>query len=362
GIGIGTVHDRGGAIIASEDSDRIDIWMGHGDEGLQRALNLGVKRVTGTIYPSKTTQLADNIYFPKVSLSHLIKNRSLLASNVGLNDRGDNVRKIQESLKKLGYYGKKVTGHYGPSTVNAVYLFQVESKIITGEDDLGAGYFGNQTSLSLSKKIKGLEEKVKEELPKKGLGKGDKGEEVKKLQEILKKLGYFQEETTGFYGLKTTAAVLDFQKDKKVVKKNTDKGAGHFGPGTYSALLGTIIQLEEDIPEEPSKELAKEEDLFARTLALNDQGEDVKSLQEYLKEFGYFKYPHLTKTYGYKTQEAVLAFQKDQKIIKKNTDHGAGVFGPTTQKTLQKLLRERGSILSKNHILISSSIVGVAGN
>lgn len=40
---------------------------------------------------------------------------------------------------------------------------------------------------------------------------GDSGEEIKKLQENLKKMGFFNEEPTGFFGIVTNDAVVDFQ-------------------------------------------------------------------------------------------------------------------------------------------------------
>src|SRR3989338_11176543 len=52
GIGVGTVHDRGGAInVLESGSHRLDLWMGYGEEGLARALAFGVQRLKGTVYP-----------------------------------------------------------------------------------------------------------------------------------------------------------------------------------------------------------------------------------------------------------------------------------------------------------------------
>jgi 3D (Asp-Asp-Asp) domain-containing protein len=53
GLGLGTVEDRGGAIVEAwgrgEPYDRIDIWMGYGEDGLKRALAWGRREVRGTI-------------------------------------------------------------------------------------------------------------------------------------------------------------------------------------------------------------------------------------------------------------------------------------------------------------------------
>ena len=50
GLGVGEVHDRGGAILARKGYDRIDVWMGRGEEGLSRALNWGARLVEGEVY------------------------------------------------------------------------------------------------------------------------------------------------------------------------------------------------------------------------------------------------------------------------------------------------------------------------
>lgn len=59
GLGVGTVSDRGGAIVEAWERgqayDRIDIWMGHGEPGLRRALAWGRREVVATIMPEGTT-------------------------------------------------------------------------------------------------------------------------------------------------------------------------------------------------------------------------------------------------------------------------------------------------------------------
>ena len=52
-LGVGAVHDRGGAIVEKSYYHRIDLWMGKGDEGLYRAMNWGMRRVTGKVYFEK---------------------------------------------------------------------------------------------------------------------------------------------------------------------------------------------------------------------------------------------------------------------------------------------------------------------
>lgn len=53
GIGVGTVLDRGGAIVEADQSGsftRLDLYMGAGEEGLCRAIKFGMKSVYGTVF------------------------------------------------------------------------------------------------------------------------------------------------------------------------------------------------------------------------------------------------------------------------------------------------------------------------
>jgi len=50
GYGLGRVHDRGGAIVRTGGSDRLDLWMGRGDEGLRRALSWGIRDHVATVF------------------------------------------------------------------------------------------------------------------------------------------------------------------------------------------------------------------------------------------------------------------------------------------------------------------------
>ena len=65
GIGIVAVHDRGGAIVTAGNRgqyhDRLDIWMGYGDPGLQRALEWGKRTVDVTVY-GITDSVVEDVY------------------------------------------------------------------------------------------------------------------------------------------------------------------------------------------------------------------------------------------------------------------------------------------------------------
>lgn len=73
------------------------------------------------------------------------------------------------------------------------------------------------------------------------LKKGCQGEEVRELQKKLKELGYYQASVDGYYGSKTEAAVIKFQKDYNLV---TD---GIYGPLTAQALQKAIDIANNDV-------------------------------------------------------------------------------------------------------------------
>lgn len=65
-------------------------------------------------------------------------------------------------------------------------------------------------------------------------------------------------------------------------------------------------------------------------LRVGNRGNEVSKLQSELKTRGYFKYPSITGYYGHITQDAVIRFQRDNKL---RVD---GLAGPQTLGTLYK--------------------------
>jgi peptidoglycan hydrolase-like protein with peptidoglycan-binding domain len=77
-------------------------------------------------------------------------------------------------------------------------------------------------------------------VPETNLQAGTVSENVKKVQEILKSLGYLGQETqtTNYFGAKTKEAILKFQQ------ANNLPVTGNFGPATRHALKNRITQEE----------------------------------------------------------------------------------------------------------------------
>lgn len=124
---------------------------------------------------------------------------------------GDDVVTVQQRLKELGYYTGSIDGVYGSGSIAAATAFQKNNGLkvdgLTGQSTyaalfsssaVAAGSSGSSGSSSSSSAYVKLQS-------------GDKGTEVKKLQQALKDLGY-DVSADGTYGPITVAAVIAFQK------------------------------------------------------------------------------------------------------------------------------------------------------
>lgn len=69
--------------------------------------------------------------------------------------------------------------------------------------------------------------------------------------------------------------------------------------------------------------------VFTKYLGVGSVGNDVKALQQILKELGYFTYPYVTSYYGSMTKEAVIKYQKA-----KGLSPYPGHVGPATRAAL----------------------------
>ncbi|MCP4522682.1 MAG: hypothetical protein GY828_00520 [Candidatus Gracilibacteria bacterium] len=143
GIGVGAVEDRGGAIVnAGErgfEHDRIDVWMGYGDEGLERALKWGKRKVKGKI-------VSDDI---DVSIQF---NNSVVAKYSTLYVKPDSssvdIKKLQTLFTELKLYNGNIDGRY-ISIKDDVVDFQLKYDIIQKRNEDQAGYFGKKTYAKL---------------------------------------------------------------------------------------------------------------------------------------------------------------------------------------------------------------------
>jgi peptidoglycan hydrolase-like protein with peptidoglycan-binding domain/3D (Asp-Asp-Asp) domain-containing protein len=392
GIGVGTVDDRGGAIVSAGERgnsyDRIDIWMGYGEEGLKRALSWGLRKVIGYVYPPET-HLDNSIEidrFPILNKQWPRNNdSSLFPRNLGRGDTGTDVQKLQEILVEMGYLDRDPGELYDMKTIDAVYRFQVDEKIITKDTEMGAGYFGSQTRKALLKRWYDLQEQQrKQQVALKtekqnmmndfpvNLGKNVGSEsDIQTLQKALVTLGYAVD-VTGKYDTKTIAAVCDYQKKKGIVHTDTDYGAGYFGSQTKLFLVEdlwqqkikgqstVILSVTEQNKGGTSTKVPVTVQAFPDSnLDKTSRGDAVIVLQQQLKELGYFD-GEPTGYYGPKTESAVFAFQQKYKLAGTLKSKGAGIFGPLTREKFQSVYRQYADLKINQELDMGNKGIEVA--
>jgi len=169
------------------------------------------------------------------------------------------------------------------------------------------------------------------------LRKGQTSDNVKKLQEALKLLGYFPATTavTNYFGTSTFNAVKAFQSAKKL---GVD---GVAGPKTLAALNEALVgkTLTTDTPTQTDDATSGAtvnytfayKEAFDVTLKLGSTGVHVKDMQYALYLKGFYK-GGITGTFDSATKEALIAFQKASGLT------ADGLAGEYTLCTLYTLL------------------------
>lgn len=221
---------------------------------------------------------------------------------VGMN--GDDVKSVQQYLKDLGYLDSIVDGNYGNVTKVAAIMFQAnEGLYVDGE-------IGNQSY------------KILQTTDKKfiTLKKGMKNSAVKTMQKYLIKLGYLNESADGDFGNITENALRTFQI------KNGITVDGIAGRETLKTLYGTS-------PKDNSYV-----DKLNRTLKLGMSGNDVKNVQQYLKNLGYMDV--VDGQYGNKTKASAIMFQANEELA------ADGEIGNVSYKVMQ-LTTKKFTVLKK---------------
>lgn len=157
------------------------------------------------------------------------------------------------------------------------------------------------------------------------LSQGMRHNDVKELQQELKKRNFFTyHTTTTYFGNITRQAVMKFQK------ANGLKADGYFGPASVRALNNTTTPAAQPKAPAPAK-AATSTVSFSRTLRNGSRGNDVKSLQAELKKLGHHK-GSVDGIFGSGTRSSVISFQRAQNIA------ADGIAGSGTFRALNNVL------------------------
>ena len=236
--------------------------------------------------------------------------------------KGKKVETLQRRLIELGWLSGKVTGTYDDRTEAAVSAFQKKTNGlwedgIAGPDTLRALYSANaaRSTKAVSTNPETLEY-------------GSEGEEVKKLQQKLKDLGYLSGNADGKFGAATEAAVIAFQKNNNLT---ADGKAGtatqnKLYSGTAKKSTGTQVKLDND-DNSSGRDTSDISSTGYITLERDSRGDQVRTLQKRLKELGFYN-GSVDGSFGESTEVAVMAFQ----LMNNLTVDGKA--GPATQRVL----------------------------
>ena len=225
-------------------------------------------------------------------------------------DSGTQVKLLQERLKELGYFNTYCTGTYGDITKDAVTAFQLRNGLSAD------GIAGKST-------LKKLYSSSAKEAGDGSLQYGDQSSEVKKMQQRLKELGYFDTTCTGYFGGVTETALKAFQK------RNSLTVDGKAGTSTLSKLYSSSAKAAQtESSQNGSTNQNNKEETKETVLKQGDRSDEVKTLQTRLKALGYFN-DNVTGYFGSKTEDAVKAFQARNSLT---------VNGVANEATVKKLL------------------------
>lgn len=176
----------------------------------------------------------------------------------------------------------------------------------------------------------------------KTLSPGNRSQDVRRLQELLKldKTVYPAGEVTGYYGPATAKAVKAFQKKYGIAQTGT------LGPATRTKIQQVFAETPAAVTSTAVSPVAKPSvvavpdisSVFTKTLSSGSQGDDVKRLQQLLKQ-DKSVYPEgvANGVFGPATQRAVKAFQKKYGIDQ------TGTLGPATRAKIQEVFVEEAA-------------------
>ncbi|MDJ1183005.1 peptidoglycan-binding domain-containing protein [Roseofilum casamattae] len=193
----------------------------------------------------------------------------LPARSLEIGENGPEVRELQEKLRALGYFNLPPTGLFREVTRDAVIRFQSDRGLVPD------GIVGAETWRRLR------EGSARNSTPvNKGfLERGDRGPQVRTLQEKLTAAGVYDGPITGVYGTLTEAAVRRYQEAQGLTVD------GLYGGRTRSRLEAT--ETVADVPSDPY----------------------ILELQQILQKRGWYDGP-LDGIMGPKTREAIAKAQE----------------------------------------------------
>ena len=384
------VSDRGWAIVNAGNRwysyDRIDVWMGYGDEWLRRALYWGKRTVKWDFVNSNADITLDynKIASPTWATNWLRKISSIFTMWLWKWSNINSVKKLQQILTETSLYNWEINGIYNSEIIDIIYNFQIDNSLIKSWDTYWAWYWGKSTRALFLKKYLNWEFDSNKELVKLEEKQAEINNEIDltifdsaannynkviELQKILFELDLYNWKLTWVYK-DIIDSIYDFQLSVWIVSWIYSPWAWSYWPKTRASLKETYskylnnkeeIRLEQVRIEEKKKEEEKrKKDLEekyksleeislkkAETVMLNiwtpkfgEISHWVRELQVTLKKLGYFENKD-TAIYWNITKESIISYQIDKKLINTNNDIWAWLIWPKTRQAIKEDLKKQ---------------------
>jgi len=230
--------------------------------------------------------------------------------------RGEAVKSLQEKLIQLGYLTGSADGIFGNDTASAVRAFQRDHNL-TADGSAGASTLSALTeALATPTPVPtATPTPAPTQTPSAVLEKGDRGDDVKAVQEKLIALGFLSGKADGIFGSDTRDAVKAFQRSKGM------DDDGKVGAETLAALES--ITVAPSNPTEPDNSVTITDSILKK----GSRGEAVKALQEKLIALGFLT-GSADGYFGSDTVVAVKAFQRSYNLT------ADGIAGTSTLAAL----------------------------
>jgi len=280
-------------------------------------------------------------------LNQKTNNNFVAPPTLKLGDSGENVVQVQEKLQELGYFKDLANGHYNPSTKESIIAFQKSQELPPD------GETGTTTLIRLGLKTfqfptrnypyfeinQGRNKPATETFTNSYNANtyiylGDKGEQVKILQQGLQKIGYYQGQITGVFDQATANAVKKFQQENNIT-----------ADGIVGAVTKAQIMQRSGVMKLTPTNLPAPNNIVKK----GDSGDSVRWVQEKLKIAGFLK-GNITGFFGELTVSAVKNFQKSRGI------KADGIVGSTTRNALARYSSQNNNQPANNSSNSNSTV------
>lgn len=170
----------------------------------------------------------------------------------------------------------------------------------------------------------------------KWIGIESEKEDIKDLQKILQKNGYYTWEIDGTYNKEIINSVFSFQIKKGIITSANDFWAWYWGNKTRKLFWEEINNKNKVVTKENVKIVKNDKplDIFATYISPTSEEEKIILLQKTLGEIGMYEW-ELSGNYK-DIKEILISYQEEKEIIPTRNDLAAWYFWPKTRESLKK--------------------------